>query len=34
MFREYICMTHPINIPYMVENGHLEGQGWLPDHLA
>ena len=29
-----MCMTHPLNIPYMVENEHLEGQGWSPDHLA
>ena len=29
-----MCMTHPLNIPYMAENEHLEGQGWSPDHLA
>ena len=23
-----MSMTHPLNIPYMEENGHLEGQGW------
>ena len=27
-------MKHHLNIPYMVENEHLEGQGWSPDHLA
>ena len=31
MLREYICMTHPLNIPCMVDNGHFEGQGWSPD---
>ena len=24
-------MTHPLNIPYMEENEHLEGQGLSPD---
>ena len=27
MLRGYLCMTHPLDIPYMVENEHLEGQG-------
>ena len=38
MLREYICMTHPLNIPYMVENGHLKVKdghltllAWLPN---
>ena len=22
--RGYMCMTHPLNIPYMVENGHMK----------
>ena len=34
MLREYMSMAHPLNIPYMVENEHLEGQGWSPHHLA
>ena len=34
MFREYMCMAKPLNIPYMVENEHMAGQGWSPDHLA
>ena len=34
MLREYQCMIHPLNILYMVENKHLEGQGWSSDHLA
>ena len=29
--REYMYMAHPLNIPYMEENGHFEGQGWSPD---
>ena len=35
--REYMCMTHLLNIPYMVENGHLKVKTghltllvWLP----
>ena len=24
-------MTHTLNIPYMEENGHWEGQGWSAD---
>ena len=24
---EYMCMTDPLNIPYMEEIEHLEGQG-------
>ena len=38
MFREYMCMTHTLNIPYMdnpkVKVGQLmqrEGQGWSAD---
>ena len=27
-------MTHPLNLPNMVEHVLLEGQGWSPDHLA
>ena len=27
-------MTHPLNLPNMVEQVLLEGQGWSPDHLA
>ena len=34
MLREYMCMTQPLYIPYMVENEHMEGQGWSPDPLA
>ena len=29
-----MCMTHPLNIPYMVENVLLEGKGWSSDHLS
>ena len=40
MLRECMCMTHPLNIPYMVENGHLKVKDghltlhtWLPHSL-
>ena len=27
-------MAQPLNIPYMIVNEHMEGQGWSPVHLA
>ena len=34
MLRGYMYMTHPLNLPNMVEHMILEGQGWSADHLA